>query len=275
MSNNFKKVQRKVQKIWLKNKMQFKHFTSISDNDLYPEFCLKASIHQRIFNTFRRNLIYQQILEHLNHSQGLAYLNEIKKDPEFIKKIESFKRNDLYGGAELSKYDGIGDISPSTLRYVKVYFDLINLFGSLDNLNICEIGVGYGGQCRIINADSKPKKFTLVDIKSALELTQKYLDYYIIPSTLEYKTMNELSTQSYDLVISNYAFTELPRSFQEVYLERVILNSTKGYITYNDISPDYFNSIKKEELVKIIPGSKIIEEIPLTHPKNCVIIWGN
>ena len=106
-------------------------------------------------------------------------------------------------------------------------------------------------------------------------LTQKYLDHYIINSTLFYKTMNELEKRDYDLVISNYGFSELRRDLQDVYLEKVILSSKRGYITYNEITPLEFYSYKKDELVKIIPHSKIIDEIPLTHPQNCIIIWGN
>ena len=106
----------------------------------------------------------------------------------------------------------IGKNSPSTLRYIKVLGDLISLFKQLGDSKICEIGVGYGCQCRIINSVTSPSEYTLVDIKPALMLTQCYLDNYIMNSVLKYKTMNELESQNYDVIISNYAFTELPRN---------------------------------------------------------------
>ena len=143
----------------------------------------------------------------------------------------------------------------------------------MNDIEICEIGVGYGGQCRIINSVYKPTKYHLIDIKPALMLSQRYLDNYILNAVVEYKTMNELESRNYDLVLSNYAFTELPRAIQDVYLRKIILNSNKGYITYNEITPDYFNSYTKDELVKIIPRSFVIDEVPLTHPKNCIIAW--
>ena len=87
--------------------------------------------------------------------------------------------------------------------------------------------------------------------------------------------MNELEIQNYDLLISNYAFSELPRSIQDVYLKKIILNSKRGYITYNEIVPESFNSYKKEELLNVIPNSFIIEERPITHENNCIIIWGD
>jgi hypothetical protein len=92
---------------------------------------------------------------------------------------------------------------------------------------------------------------------------------------MNYKTMNELKKQNYDLVISNYAFTELRREIQDVYLEKIILPSCRGYISYNEITPEYFRSYNRDELIKIIPNSHIVEEAPLTHPKNCIIVWGD
>jgi len=115
----------------------------------------------------------------------------------------------------------------------------------------------------------------LVDIPQALSLARRYLENYAIPSTLHYCTMGELPSRNYDLLISNYAFTELPRSIQELYLDKVILRSSRGYITYNEIAPASFNSYKARELLEIIAGAEKINEEPLTHPKNCIIVWSN
>ena len=270
LKNIIKKLMKK------NNTLQSRFSTIISDNQIYPDFCIKASTDLIIFSNFRRNDVYRKILEHVTYEEGLAYLGEIKKhNLDLSKNVEFLKKNDEWGNPELFEYPEIGKISSSTLRYTKVFTDLASLFKNMDGLKICEIGVGYGGQCRIINSVSSPSQYTLVDIKPALMLSQCYLDNYILNSVLSYKTMNELDIQHYDLVISNYAFTELPRSIQDVYLKKVILNSKKGYITYNDISPSYFKSYKKEELINIIPNSRIIEEKPLTHKNNCIIIWGD
>jgi phospholipid N-methyltransferase len=215
------------------------------------------------------------ILEHVSQKKGALYLNEItENNPSIIQHLEAFKENDKWGNPLLFDYPETGTISPSTLRYIKILSDLELLFGPLNGLKICEIGVGYGGQCRIINSIYNPDKYTLVDIKPALMLAQRYLDNYILNAVIEYKTMNELDIANYDLIISNYAFTELPRKIQDVYLKKIILNSAKGYITYNEITPDYFRSYKQNELIKMIPNSSIIEEKPLTHEKNCIIAWG-
>jgi putative sugar O-methyltransferase len=185
------------------------------------------------------------------------------------------RRNDDFGGPATYEYPGVGSISPSTLRYVKVLTDLKAYFASLDGLDVCEIGVGYGGQCRIINAWFKPASYCLVDIAPALALARRFLERFDLPPVLAYRAMDELTARDYDLVISNYAFTELPRPLQDGYLEKVILRSARGYITYNEITPAEFNSYKAEELLRIIPGAHSVDERPLTHPLNCIILWGD
>lgn len=248
--------------------------TSISDNQAYPQVCALASIDYRVFNNFRRDETYTTILEHVSEEQGRQYLEIIAKDTDLLAAMPQFKRNDEFGNPRMFLYPEAGQIAPSTLRYVKVLGDLKAHFRSLDALDICEIGVGYGGQCRVINSFFKPAAYCLVDISPALALARRYLDNYVLSSVVSYKSMNELAPRDYDLLISNYAFTELPRPIQDVYLQRAILRSKRGYITYNEITPPEFNSYKLNELLKIIPGSKMLEEKPLTHPKNCIIVWG-
>ena len=73
------------------------------------------------------------------------------------------KENNSYGGANKEEYENIGLISP-TLRYIKVLSDLIYHFGDLSNFNICEVGIGYGGQSRIIMSYFKNiKSYTFID----------------------------------------------------------------------------------------------------------------
>lgn len=248
--------------------------TSLSDNKAYPNVCLQASNDSRYFKNFRRNQTYNEILEHTSEQEGKEYLDIIKKDADIFSKMDTFKENDKYGNPRIFHYPSVGKISPTTLRYIKVLADLKALFGTMDNLNICEIGAGYGGQCRIINSYFKPNSYCLIDIKPALMLAKRFLGHYIIHFRLIYKTMDELQENEYDLLISNYAFTELPRPIQDIYLKKCILCSRKGYITYNEIAPPEFKSYKKEELTNIIPNSKIMKEVPLTHPNNCIIVWG-
>jgi len=267
-----KLLERFLQKMYVMSALR-RMSTSLSDNQAYPQICIEASNDYRLFNDFRRNPIYNQILEHVSEKQGNEYLQIISNDLEIMAKMDDFKANDKWGNPRVYDYPNIGKISPTTLRYIKVLLDIKKHFQCIDKYAICEIGVGYGGQCRVINAYYKPATYCLVDIQPALSLAQRFLDNYILHSTLIYRTMNELEKRDYDLVLSNYAYTELPRTIQDVYLEKIILNSKSGYITYNEVTPLEFHSYKSDELIALIPGSRLLKEEPLTHPRNCIIVW--
>lgn len=179
------------------------------------------------------------------------------------------------GGDCLIEHDGVR-ISPSTLRYAKVLADLCEHFGDLNSLKICEIGVGYGGQARLaLSKFPKIHTYSFVDLASVLKLTRKYLSHFPdITAKLEFLTLDKLPEQSYDLVISNYAFSELNRDIQELYAAKIIRHAKHGYITYNDISDSDLGSIKVENYGTLFKKPvKILPEVPLTHPKNKIVVW--
>jgi len=248
--------------------------SSLSDNQFYPQACLNAASDYRQFNTFRRNPDYCQILEQLGQDWGEAYWREIQKRPHLIADIEKFRANDLPGGPLTFPYSSIGLFSPTTLRYIKILGDLQYLFGSLAGLTIHEIGVGYGGQCRVIQAVEQPASYTLIDLQPALALSQRYLDHFALPGPVCYKTMNELQHSESDLVISNYAFSELRRDIQDIYLSRLIKKAKRGYMLLNQINPESFDSYSYPELLAAIPGARLVDEVPLTYSGNALLIWG-
>lgn len=248
--------------------------TSLSDTGSYVAACRRAASDPAAFDNFRRDPHYTRILEHVSAAQGRAYLELIARDDEIRDAIEVFRPNDLHGNPQRIDYPGVGLFSPSTLRYVKVLADLKFHFGSLDGMRICEIGVGYGGQCRIINAFYRPAGYCLVDLAPALDLARRYLGNFTLGCALSFRTLEAFDGAGFDLVISNYAFTELARPVQDAYLSKVIMKAPRGYITYNEISPPGFQSYRAAELTAMIPGARRLEEEPLTHPRNCLIVWG-
>jgi hypothetical protein len=247
---------------------------SLSNNGAYPAFCREASEHDSVFANFRREPVYNQILEHVSEEYGRLYLAEIEPDAEIMAMMAAFRENDLWGNPRVFSYPEIGVMSPTTLRYVKVMKDLKDLFGSLDGFRVCEIGVGYGGQCRIVDSYFRLSQYHLADLEPVLRLAQAFLDKYVLNSSVAFRTMNELGLDQYDLAISNYAFSELVRPVQDAYLRKVLLPARRGYITYNNINPDCYASYRVDELLALIPGARVFEEKPLTYQENCVIAWG-
>ena len=252
--------------------------SSISDDEVYPDFCETASKYDSVFNTFRSNPKYQNILEHVSKEQGNQYLNLIKRDnPDILSLKDKFITNDVIGNPPRYTFDELGYISPTTIRYIKVLSDLIKEYGNLDNMDIVEIGCGYGGQAKIIMDMYNVNSYTLIDLPSVLSLMKKYLESYdsIDHSKINYKSITELSdTEKYDLAISNYAFTECTKSTQKEYYDKVLSKSDRGYITANFIndifSLDYYT---KEELLSMFDESYVKPEEPNTHINNFILLW--
>ena len=255
--------------------------TSMSDGGYYPLTCYLASKDERLFNTFKRSIAYRAVLEHVTKSQGSEYLSVINEygllTPE---DWQNFARNDSYGSPVTFTYNILGHdmrISPTTIRYAKVLCDVMSMFGTSSLKSIAEIGIGYGGQCRLIRSKIPDAEYTLIDLPEVIGLAEKYLSHYDeCRENIRYFDGGHIYTDdSYDLVISNYAFSELRRSVQDIYLDKVILRSKRGYITYNALGYDRLDGYSDDELIAKIPGSKKIDERPLTCKGNCIIIWGD
>jgi len=250
--------------------------TSISDYFSYKNVCLEASKNEEAFSKFKQNSEYTTILEHTSKEYGQKYIDFILKTGLDLSKINKFKENDEQGNPTKVEYlDPFGLISPSTLRYVKVLSELESIFGSLANKKIVEIGVGYGGQSKLIMDYFNIDEYNFVDLPEVLGLTKKYLEKYGYKN-LNYYTYDSLPEKNYDIVISNYAFTECNKGIQKIYLEKIINKSKSGYITGNQIG-HHFNvdMMNREEIKNAIPNSKLIAEVPLTHPNNYILTWDN
>ena len=96
-----------------------------------------------------------------------------------------------------------------------------------------------------------------------------------VPGSYEFLDGRKPIEKISDLVISNYAFSELTRSVQEIYLQNLILKSARGYITWNSLSERELSGYNLAELIRLIPNSQIIPERPYTGSGNVIIIWGH
>jgi hypothetical protein len=231
-----------------------------------------ASKNENIFSSFKRYPEYTDILEHCNYEQGKLYSKWCLNSNNFtLEKLLIAKNNDIVGNAKIEEYPApIGKISPSSLRYLKVLLELELLFGDLSGKDIVEIGVGYGGQCKLIKETFKVKSYSLVDLEEPLLLAKRYLQ----DDSLNYMTMEELpSDKKYDLIISNYAFTECNKDVQLEYIQKIIKNSAHGYITFNNISHLFdVKSFSKEELSQFFSFTEM-EENPCIFAGNAILIW--
>ncbi len=234
----------------------------------YRAVCKKAAEDELYFAQFKTDLAYRPILEHVSKQQGQEYLDIIRQQsPEFLEIIEAFRKNDLYGSPLREHFEGVGAFSPTTLRYMKVASDLNLAYGSsLNQKSIVEIGAGYGGQCLILSAIYQFKNYTIVDLPEALALTKKYLEKHNIHN-VTYKSMDDsISERDFDLVISNFAYSELSARMRKKYMDEILGCSKRGYITgFKPTIVEYMDDYNIQY--------ETHPENPCTHPTNALVVW--
>ncbi len=251
--------------------------TSITDSKVhgtYLTLCGLAASDDKVFKSFRSARVMIQVLDHVSKEQGEEYISEILKltkwDTNFTKIIEKL---DEHGKPNKFHFKPYGKFSPTLLRYLKVNFDLIKYFGPIECYNLTEIGGGFGGQASLINLMNTVSSYTLYDLLPVLDLTKKFIELNKIPGNFTFNDGTDPKIIKSDLVISNYAFSELSRSMQDQYINNVILNSSRGYITWNPLSWRDLGGYHSTELIKLIPNSQIFPEKPLTYNGNVIIVW--
>jgi hypothetical protein len=247
----------------------------IADYNKYSNLCGQAVKDEEVFKDFKSRPEFTYMLEHVSYEQGLGYLAEIKRlQPQLLNHIECFATNDSLGSPKMFWYDELNmDISPTTLRYIKVLADLVVHFGSLDGLDIVEIGIGYGGQCKIIYDYFTPRSYTLIDLIPVILLANKYLTCHGIEDVLLHSP-TYASDKRYDLCISNYCFTEIDRQNQDMYAKTVINRSAKGYITCNHLNQrEKEGAMTRNEIFNLEETGFFVPEEPLTAPHNAIYIW--
>lgn len=240
--------------------------------DGYLDVCRKAVSDDKVYANFKCEDAYRKVLEHLSYEEGLEYLKVIVEHP-LLDCIGIFSSNDDIGNPYKFFYPTLGlKVSPTTIRYIKVLIDLVEIFNTLDDLDIVEIGGGYGGQCKVIHDVFTPRSYTIIDLPDALALSEKYLTGFRINA--RYRQPDSLTKTHYDLCISNYAFTEFNKEHQLRYSEQIIKNSDKGYITCNFVdSAIKDNRYSKADILALKKIYTLVEEKPLTAADNFIYTW--
>jgi putative sugar O-methyltransferase len=200
---------------------------------------------QSKYEIFRSGLHgYTPILEHVTYEGGLIYANYIIENyPHMLDKLEELKKNDNIGNPIKYHYDRFGEINPTTLRYIKFAGDIEKCFGNIENLNLVEIGGGYGGLIRILSTIFNFKSITLFDLPAPLQLQRKYLKEFGIEVNIN--TINdEIEIKKDTLVISNYAWCECDIYTRTLYKEKILKKADLNYLVVYDIDLDELSSME-------------------------------
>ena len=230
-----------------------------------------------IFNNFRS----------LNDYKGTVLCGSEKSDIlyEFLlqnaslstkKHFKDFQTLDTVGSPDKKNYSELKNISATTLRYIIFSNHILKLFNLNNSSHIVEIGGGFGGQAVLTNKLSQLSGYTIYDLPSVTELQRKFVGFFRSSDSLvKWKDGTKPTLSRGDLIISNYAFSELTRPMQEVYIERVIANYPMGYITWNDLSERKLGGLSVMDFCNLIPNVTVIDENPSTSKNNKILFWNN
>ncbi len=247
--------------------------TSISDIPQYTEICAAAASNPAILSVFKKCFEYRLVLEHVTRSQAIQYLEFINHDQDVLSTIKKVSKVEI-GSPIAYPFEGLGEISPTQIRYGKILKDINNLFVDLHNFDIVEVGIGNGGLAAQIASQFKLNSYRLVDLSEVLNLTRQTLKPFIELTNFEFIKPSEVTASATDLFISNYAFSELHKEVQDFYFENYILHAKSGFMLYNHIHENPDISYSAQAIADRIPGSLILKENPLTFAGNVLLVWG-
>lgn len=209
--------------------------------DKYREFLKKIDTDENVFLNFKSDSSFNDILEHVDFDFGNKYNKEIIN--EFKVKVSDYidiiKANDAIGNPVKYNFDVI-EMSPSNLRYI--YHSLLikskcDKWFNKKNIKIIEIGGGYGGLCLFIKKifNEYDIDYTIIDLPEPGVLQNKYISALGLTNCriVSAFDMDSISSEKFDLVISNYCLSEISLENQKEYFDKIIKNCDKKFFIWN------------------------------------------
>ena len=248
--------------------------SSFSDNKEYLSIVLLASLDDKVFSRFRANRQYRKILEHVTKPLAHKYLDSLSYKIDLKTTFSRLRRCDRLGGPIRYRFKNLGFYSPTTIRYVYFHTELEKFFGDLTGLKVIEIGGGFGGQAAVSTTINSEIEWTIFDLPEVLLLQQKYLAKANPATNITFCSGLEINETYGDLLLSNYALSEISRDLQIEYINKVVLKCKRGYMAWNTISEVQSAGLSLLEVLALIPGSRVDDEVPLSSVENKIISWG-
>ena len=248
--------------------------------DLWKSELKKLSEDPELFKNFKQN---DQVKRMLGSSDLFGPYLERIKDKDFPwKEIE---RIDQVGNPTHTIDVNGYKISGICLRYLYYADKVLNDLKEFDwwnfDVNILEIGGGYGGFASILNCLLE-KSNILVNLYGIFDLpeVQDFQDNYLAKTTscikygidnFFFPKNNTFVGTDFNYLVSFYALGEFPAELKKQYIENVIGKVPHGFIIWN---PHFGPDDEGIELIKKVqPNVQITKEDPLTAEFNLEIKW--
>ncbi|GAA5128617.1 hypothetical protein JIN84_02225 [Luteolibacter yonseiensis] len=207
--------------------------TSISENTPWVTTCQAFADGMIDSRNFRRNSAIRDIVETVGPVEGRFYAKRVREwgarwlDDPGVKQLDSWGDPIRWPGFLLGTPQAF---SPTTLRYLSTALWLGRNGYLSPGSNVTEIGVGFGGLAAM-NALVSKTTTTLADLPQVESAAVRMLAENNLTGCA--RPSGEENKDTIDLVISNYAFTELSSAIQDDYLHRYLKHATRGVIVSN------------------------------------------
>lgn len=100
---------------------------------------------------------------------------------------------------------------------------MLKFFPNLSDIDVLEVGAGFGNFCRVLNSTIKIKSYTILDTESMQRFAKTFLRHFNINvtfvTTMEFKS---LFSRKFDIFISNTCLSETPFSYRKDLLSNVL-----------------------------------------------------
>lgn len=268
--------------------LQPRRRSSITDNGWWSKFCARNAADDRRFARFRRMVRHRLIVEATPPAEARQHLARVlRQTPHYRALFDKFLTLDRLGAPRMTEFARDVWFAPSTARYLRYLSDCETRFGNLDGAMIVEIGVGFGGQCKVFFDRFQVGKYILIDLPGPIALARR-----VLTQTLGARTVAErllfleagnagapagLPEGRFDLAISTLAFSECHRSIQRGYIETVLSRARRGYIHRNEISSFFgLRSLRLAEIEAALPAKLEIEKDDFTYwyDRTDILVWG-
>lgn len=243
-------------------------------NQSYLDICIKAVDDPEIFANFRSLPEYAPILECGFHGESVEYL-KTKGSQNTLNQLNVLRTLDQHGNPSTIDIPGIGRFSGTTLRYIVISDQINQIFTLPLNPKIAEIGGGFGGQCFVCSILQPFSKYYIYDLPQVESLIKKMMVTLSLNKIFLMPISSPLFEEKIDLLISNYAFSELDLEAQLDYFDRVLKKADRGYIIFNQLH--FLNSLTVDQFLQLLNEHKmnprILPEPIFTYKDNVLIIW--
>ena len=218
-------------------------------------------IHSNDFGMFKRDTRYNNIVGMSTHQQLIYWIDLYRNDLDVNKNLNSIKKNDISMPPGMTNTD-FGFISPSTMRYVNTSKEIMKYLGPFENIDVLEIGVGYGGLAYVLSHFIEMNTYKSVD----LDFVQKLADIYL--KNLGFSKHTPHHDGISDLLISEFCFSEFDDGYMNSLFESYFTKTKNFYLVMN-LHDSYRKNYWKDKLSELFTVVEY-QENPTTQWPNYV-----